>query len=105
MSKTMETQLDKLTQIGTEAVQSAITNYTHWFVASSLCWLAFGVVCAVSAITIWRKRDTYANDEAARLIALVLVIISVLTIPCNLPTLLNPRAYAIHQLIIDTHEH
>lgn len=94
----MEQQLEKLTQLGTDAVQAAITQYTHWFVISSLCWLAFGAVCAIAAVKVWRKREDW---EFAEMAALILVIIAVLTVPCNVPTLLQPRAYAIHQLIKD----
>lgn len=95
----MERQLEKLTQLGTEAVQAAITEYTHWFLISSLCWLAFGVVCAIAAVKVWRKREDW---EFANMAALILVIIAVLTVPFNVPTLVQPRACAIHQLIKDS---
>lgn len=94
----MEQQLEKLTQLGTAAVQDSITQYTHWFVIQSICWLAFGVVLAIAAIKVWCIRKDWDFAESA---AAVLIIISILTIPCNLPTLLHPRAYAIHQLIKD----
>lgn len=105
----MEQQLEKLTQLGTDAVQAAITQYTQWFVVSSLCWLAFGAACAIAAETIWRKRNVWIKkDEYSPLdfpflevAAILLGSLAILTVPLNIPTLLQPRAYAIHQLITD----
>lgn len=104
----MEQQLEKLTQLGTEAVQAAITQYTQWFVVSSLCWLTFGAVSAIAAVTFWRKRnvwlkkDEYSSDvPILEIAAVILGSFAILTVPLNVPTLLQPRAYAIHQLITD----
>lgn len=94
----MNEQIGILTQLGTEAVQVAIAEYAQWFVVSSLCWIGFGAACAVIAVLVWKKRG---DLEYADAIALVLAIVALLTIPCNLPTLMQPRAYAIHQLIKD----
>lgn len=102
----MEQQLEKLTQLGTDAVQAAITQYTHWFVVSSLCWLAFGAVCAIAAVTCWQKRNVWLEYEDGDfpylgVAAILLGSFAILTVPINVPTLLQPRAYAIHQLITD----
>jgi hypothetical protein len=53
-------------------------------------------VCAVAAVKVWLKREDW---EFAAIVAIILVIIAVLTVPFNVPTLMQPRAYAIHQLI------
>lgn len=104
----METHIDKLTQLGTEAVQSAISHYTHWFVVSAICWLVLGLVCAILSIVLWRKRTEWQEREKsdsfmeyAGEAAVFLMVIAVITLPMNIPTLLQPRAYAIHQLITD----
>lgn len=102
----MEQQLEKLTQLGTDAVQAAITQYTQWFVASSLCWLALGAVCAIAAVTLWLKRKVWFKSEnedfpVLEVAAILLGSLAILTVPLNVPTLLQPRAYAIHQLITD----
>lgn len=100
----MEQQLEKLTQLGTDAVQAAITQYTQWYVVSSLCWLAFGTVCAIAAATCWQKRKVWLQEEDFPVLvaaAILLGSLAILTVPLNVPTLLQPRAYAIHQLITD----
>lgn len=102
----MEKQIETLTELGTEAVQAAIANYTHWFVVSSLCWLAMGAVFAVAAVWLWRNREPLAEkmdlpESIIYLVIGILVFLSLLTIPCNVPDLLAPRAIAIHQLIRD----
>lgn len=101
----MEQQLDKLTQLGTDATQHAISNYTQYFVIHSLCWIAFGAACAVAAWQIWRRRTKWVGDYDMEPVGWItvglLTVIAMLTIPFNVPTLLQPRAYAIHQLIED----
>jgi hypothetical protein len=96
----MEQQIDKLTQLGTSAVQDAVVNYTHWFFTSATCWLLFGLLCLVGAWKAWKERDTF--EEYSVLAAIILLIVGALTVPLNVPTLLNPRAYAIHQLVTDS---
>lgn len=100
----MEQQLDKLTQLGSEAVQVAVTHYTHWYVIYALCWLTLGLLCIVAGVKCWLSRE-HLNREYylcdARLMAIGLLAIAALIAVFNLPTLLEPRAIAIHRLIND----
>lgn len=97
----MEKQIDNLTQLGTDAVQSAISHYSQYFVLWSICWLAFGAVCAVVAVKVWKRREDWDDEVVGYLAVILLSLIALLTVPFNVPTLLQPRAYAIHQLIKD----
>lgn len=94
----MNQNIDKLTQLGTDAVQSAVASYTAYFITSSICWLLIGVACIIAAFYFYKK---FQDEEFALPICGLLVLVGILTIPINLPTLLHPRAYAIHQLITD----
>lgn len=100
----MEKEIQQLTQLGEAAVQSAISEYAVWFTVSAICWLLFGVACFVAVAVIWRCRkwivEKYLVGPAV-IIGVLLILIGTLTIPINVPTLTNPRAYAIHQLITD----
>ena len=95
----MEKQIEKLTDLGTSAVQNAIAEYTQWLIVSSLCWLGFGLLCLVAAMTIWKYRE--GLEESSRVGAVILTAIAIIIVPLWLPTLISPRAYAIHQLVED----
>lgn len=93
-------QIEKLTQLGTKAVESAIESYTGYFIAWSWAWLVFGILCAAGAVILYKKRKE-PWMEFYVLGVFMLVLISLATIPFNIPRLLHPRAYAIHQLLQD----
>ena len=102
----MEQQLEKLTNLGTAAVQDAIQQYTQWFIASAITWLTLTALGFFLAVVIWRSRKRLedAPEEIAVLAMMAVVILPLifaLTLAIQIPTLLNPRAYAIRQLIMD----
>lgn len=86
----MTPELQLLAELGTKATQEAILEYTNWCVISASIWMIVGVGLACVAIHL-RK---YVASLAIALVAM-------LFIACNLPTLISPRAYAIHQLLKD----
>jgi hypothetical protein len=104
----MEVQIDKLTVLGTEAVQAAIAEYTKYFLVSSIVWIVFGVLCAYTAALLGKrglKMEDYHDGKMPVLAAAtLLLIVGCACIPMNLPTLFSPKAYAIHQLISDARE-
>ena len=94
----MNEQLEKLTILGTDATQATISHYTHWFQVSAITWTGVGISCGLGAIWAWKHREKL---EFGKEISIALLVISILTIGCNVATLFSPRAYAIHQLIND----
>jgi cell division protein FtsW (lipid II flippase) len=98
----METQIELLTKLGTDAVQSAIQHYTHWYVVASLTWLAVGVACVFGAVLLWRKRKSWDSEVIPiEWLCALLIIIATLTATANVADLVSPRAKAIHQLLKD----
>jgi len=97
----MNDSIDKLSELVKPAVESAIAGYTAWFVINSICWLAFGLMCALTAIFMWRARKQFDDCVPAFVVIVVLIFTASLSVAFNLPTLLEPRAYAVHQLLKD----
>jgi hypothetical protein len=104
----METQIENLIDLGSAAAQIAIAEYTRWFFVKSLAWIGVGIACVIAAILVWKNREKWDDcglmsflEDLKCFIFPALIVCAALTIPLNLPTLLNPKAYAIHQLITD----
>ena len=94
----MQTQIEKLTDLGSQAVQSAIAEYTNYLFISSICWIGLGLVLFGLAASVWKRREKF-EDGIGHMIAVVLVMMAILTVASNVPTLLSPKAKAIYDLI------
>jgi len=98
----MEKEMQLLNSIMTPAIQGAIAEYTKWHVISAAGWLIFGALCIAGAWQVWKRREQFEESApAAVCIAIILIVVGVATLPVNLPNLISPRAYAMHQLIKD----
>lgn len=95
----MEKELQTLNNMMTPAIQGAIAEYTTWHIVSALGWLLAGIFAILGAWQLWKRREEW--EEPAVCGAIVLLIAGMLTFPWNLPNLVSPKAYAIHQLIKD----
>jgi hypothetical protein len=99
----MNEEINMLTNLSTEAVKVAVEEYTNWYLVHSISWTVFGIGCLFFSKFLWKKAwdDDRDFQNMSGFVAILLVIIGVVAIPVNLPTLLNPKAYAIHQLLKD----
>lgn len=96
--------IKSLNDIASPAVQEIVRQYSRWFFVSSLGWILAGIGSLVIAGKIWNKNfDDYDSNLLipVRVICVSAIIISVLVIFANLPTILCPTAYSIHQLLED----
>jgi len=89
--------VDKITQLGSDAVQGTITEYTLWYFFNSVAWIVFGVVICAYAIRLWKINQ----QNGAKFAALGVLFIGMLFISANIPTLFTPKGYAIHQFLKD----
>lgn len=98
----MTNELQILTNLGSNAVQSAITEYTHWHFVNALVWVLMGILLIFAAIKIYRSEfmpDDIKDNKY--LICPLLLALGVLIVGLNINNLICPRAYSIHQLILD----
>lgn len=94
-----------LTQLGTEASQAAIAEYTRYFITNSIVWIVALLIASFLLWLLWKK---WANlkDEPEVSIALGIVL-GIFSLCCffgiadSVSDLCNPRAMAIHQLLKD----
>ena len=104
MNTNIGPKIQTLTELGSSAIQATIKEYSNWYFISSIVWIGFGIVLAVVAILLWKNRNKLTDRDLAPVAYIgspVLLFCALLTLPVNVPTLLNPTAYATHQLIED----
>ncbi len=102
----LEKQIDNLTDLGTDAVQQTIAEYTSFFIVSSACWAVFGLCVVIAAIvTLVNKKliARYFDGEECVVSfgSVMFIVLGIVMILNQIATLTNPRAYAIHQLLKD----
>lgn len=97
MNPETQKSIEVLTQLGSSAVQSAISEYTHYFIWASVVWCAASAILMAVIIYLWNRLD----DDGPRFIALLALAILAFIFTYNLADLVSPRAIAIHQLIRD----
>ena len=97
----MENQVDKLTQLGTVAVQMAIENYTSWFFIQGICGVVLAILLITGAVVVFVRRNKWEDNIGPYIISACMAIISALLLVSFIPTLMHPRAEAIHQLLKD----
>lgn len=86
--------------------EGAVRDYTTWFTISATLWLAFGIWLSLWGIRAARRQsprtDAYSGFPA---IWIYIVGVGLIFIICNVPTILKPRAWAIHQVLKDSRHH
>ena len=108
----MNPEFELLTNLGSAAVQTAIEEYTRYKLIGAVAWfsafasLAIGSAKGLSHLL--KKdasdEDTYDSKENAFIGAVcftICTIIFFLGAISNIPNIANPKAAAIHQLLID----
>ena len=105
----MNTNLLSLTNLGTEAVQSAVESYTSYFTTAAVLWgLSFAILAfAASGLSrkmieeLDREHRDYDRDVVIAILVSILGLAFFFGCLVNVTTLLNPKAIAIHQLLQD----
>lgn len=104
MNYTEEIKL--LSQLGSEASQAALTEYTRYFVVSSIWWAAVYSAAVGACVWLFLKvsRDKDADADIKLMVFAITGLVGLLCafgVADNVSDALNPRAMAIHQLITD----
>lgn len=101
----MNPEFELLTNLGSAAVQTAIEEYTRYKLISAVVWfsafasLAIGSAKALSHLI---KKDNTSEEAFVRvMLFMFFTIIFFLAAVSNIPNIANPKAAAIHQLLID----
>ena len=90
---------NRLIAVLSDTSSAVITEYTHYFIYTSLFHVFVGIVFSVIA---WRfKKPESWDDDNAALLKGVLFLVSFVIIMVNAGDIISPQAMAIHQLIKD----
>ncbi len=90
--------INKLEQVVGSSSEYVLSEYTHYFVVSSLVWLLFGLAMIVTII----KTELPGHWEIHPLVVKgFIMFVGGLIVAANLSDLLSPNAAAIHQLLKD----
>lgn len=94
--------VELLTNLGTESVQSAISNYTHWCFIGACIWCFVGTVVLVGGIWLVVKMLKSDDREPGEIFFCSLfIVMALIVLGSNLPDIFQPKAAAIHQFIKD----
>lgn len=89
--------------------ENAVRDYTVWYLINAVGWIGFGVWLTWVALRAARRHDPRAEQYSAtfpmRPIYYLVAGIGLIFVFCNVPTLLKPRAYAIHGVLKDSQHH
>lgn len=101
----MNPEFELLTNLGSAAVQTAIEEYTRFYLVSSTAWLLAFASLAIGAAKILKKflkTEMYSDEVFVGIvISSILAIAFFLAAVSNIPGVTNPKAVAIHQLLKD----
>lgn len=108
----MNPEFELLTNLGSTAVQTAIKEYTRYKLISAVAWfsafsaLAIGSAKALSHLLKKNasNEDTCCSEDDTFVVLVcftICTIIFFLGAVSNIPNIANPKAVAIHQLLID----
>lgn len=98
----MENQIDKLTQLVITSSNSAIEAYTRWHFVSALSWVAFGTFFILLSKSYLKIKDPHGDYEIPiKIVSSIIMLLGIFIVVVNMSNLICPRAYSIHQLIID----
>lgn len=94
--------LRQLTDLGSEGVQRAVTEYARWYLVSAIGWLFAGLAGLFMSYKIMRlKVNDYDawNDFGRYMVAGLIAFIMTWIVIYNASTIVAPTAYAINHLI------
>jgi len=100
----MEESIKYLGELGSEGVQQALEAYTGWFRVYAAGLICLGITIVTGGVKLVKATTGELDgwNEIWRYVVFgVLAFIGALFIVFNLPTLVSPDGYAIHQLITD----
>lgn len=98
----MEEQIKELLQLSEKGIEATIISYAHWYFVYSVSWLVFSGLLFIGAFIGYKLRNLW-NDAKPLIFVImaILIFIGLIIIPAHLPTVINPHAYATHQVITD----
>jgi len=97
----MENEIQQIVAILGSASDAVLSEYVQWMVASSLTWMMLGVGCSLIAFAL-TVSDVYCRWDGPGIIAgAMLFICGTIMVGSNIPDYLQPKAAAIHQLLVD----
>lgn len=93
---------EQIIQVITDTNVAIITEYAMWHAVSAAAWLKVGfAILFISLITFIMGLCQSYDKGIFFIVALVLTLMGIIMLASNYPTVTNPKAYAIHQLITD----
>jgi hypothetical protein len=96
----MEVDYERILNLIQAGSSDALIEYTSWHAHSAMSLLVIGVLFLIfSVISLISFLEN--EEDGKSLISFIVLLISVLLIAANYPTVVNPKAYAMHQLIKD----
>ena len=95
-------QIDNLTNLGTSAVQTTISAYTHYVFFSSLFYVIVAAILFLIGTKLWKNQAFFESKGGAGfgvIVGVAAMIISTGIFVENFPNLISPKAVAIEKLI------
>jgi glucose uptake protein GlcU len=98
---------DKIIAFLNSTGSATVKTYMRYQIVSAEMWLAFSALCLIAVIVCsvgafyYLKKDESGRAFSFAFTGTLLVIVAGAMIAANLPTMLAPRAAAIHQLLTD----
>lgn len=88
-----------------QTATQTVADYTHWHLVNAFVWFSIGWLILALCLLSWKIfKTTIQDSENAfewNIIIALIALIALLLIGDNVVNLIEPRAYAIHQLISD----
>lgn len=89
--------------------EGAVRDYTTWLTYSAFIWIMFGIWLAYASVRAAKRheprQEIWSGGFPMRPVYYALFGIGLIFIACNVPTLLKPRAWAIHKVLQDSQHH
>lgn len=95
-------RIDNFTNLGTSAVQTTISAYTHYVFFSSLFYVICAAILFLIGIKLWKSERFFESKGGGGfgvIVGTAAMIISTVIFVGNFPNLISPKAVAIEKLI------